>query len=165
MNDDYVAVPLADGGALPILQPPQGGRVVFVGVRATNVDACGLQLTGALRDESTLQVRPDMRTINLTPTHDGWGETGAIGMPVSGDISNFSNVPVCPNDWSTTDVDGHEYGLEVTLQDRSGRTLTKKIHVTPACSDAAGRAQCECICRVNYVLGSDCTVPDDAGAE
>ena len=58
VDNDYDAVPLADGGPLAILQPPQGGRVVFVGVRATNVDGCGLQLTGALRDETSRQVRP-----------------------------------------------------------------------------------------------------------
>ena len=165
VDNDYDAVPLADGGTPAILQPPQGGRVIFVGVRATNVDACGLQLTGALRDETSRQVRPDSRTINLTSTNDGWGTTGPIGMSVSGTISNFSNIPVCPDDWSTTDIDGHEYGLEVTIQDRGGRTLTKKIAVTPACSDPAGRAECQCICREGYVLGSDCTVPADGGAE
>ena len=102
------------------MRPLQGGEVLFVGARVTNVDACGLQLTGALRDEETQQVRFDTRTINLIPTGDGWGVTGTLGANVAGLISNFSNVPVCPNEWSTTDVDGHEYGLEVTITD-SGR--------------------------------------------
>ena len=85
-------------------------------------------------------------------------------MSVSGSIADFSNIPVCPNDWSTTDIDGHEYGLEVTIRSRWA-DAHEEIAVTPACSDPAGRAQCQCVCREGYVLGSDCTVPADAGAE
>jgi hypothetical protein len=160
----YVTEPLADGGTISLMQPPQGGQVLFVGARVTNVDSCGLQITGALRDEKTEQVRFDKRSINLIPTGDGWGVTGTIGANVEGLISNFSNVPVCGNSWSTTDVDGHEYGLEVTITDRGGRTLLKKIHVTPECNEPSSAANCVCICRAGYVAGSDCPAPmRDAG--
>jgi hypothetical protein len=158
----YDAVPLDAGGSLPILTPPQGGRVVFVGVRATNLDSCGVQLTGALRDETSQQVRFDTRTVNLIATGDGWGVTGMEGASVSGTVSNFANVPVCPNEWSTTDVDGHPYGLEVTVTDRGGRTLEKKIAVTPACGEPATLAECQCVCKAGYVLGSVCAAPPDA---
>src|SRR6185437_13326487 len=46
-------VPIKDGDDLDVLFPPQGGRVAFVGVRATNVDGCGIQVTGVLRDPTT----------------------------------------------------------------------------------------------------------------
>jgi hypothetical protein len=156
----YDAVTLDDGGALSILTPPQGGRVVFVGVRATNLDSCGVQLTGAVRDPTTQQVRFDMRTVNLIATGDGWGVTGPIGASVSGTVSNFANIPVCPNQWSTMDVDGNPYALEVTLTDRGGRTVEKKIQVTPGCGEPATLAECQCICGAGYVLGSVCPIAD-----
>lgn len=159
--DDTVA-PLADGDSIPMILPPQGGRVVFVGVRATNVDGCGLQLTGAIRDLATQQVRVDSRTVNLTDTHDGYGVSGTPNTPVSAAIASFSNVPLCPNEWSSTNVYGTLYGLEVTIQDRGGRTLTKKIHVTPECGEPDNLDECLCICATGYVLGQHC---GDAGGE
>ena len=163
-NGDYQVAALHDGDALPILIPPQGGHVVFVGVRATNLDSCGIQLTGALRDEASQQVRFDQRTINLIPTGDGWGTTGPVGMAVSGTVSNFANIPVCPNEWSSTDVYGHVYALEVTLADASGRSLKKTIHVTPMCQPG-DLDDCECTCAKGYVLGGVCPAPVDGGPD
>lgn len=157
--NDTVA-PLSDGDTIPMILPPQGGRVIFVGVRATNVDGCGLQLTGALRDLATQQVRVDSRTINLIDTHDGYGVSGTQTTSVSSAIANFSNVPLCPNEWSSTNVYGTVYGLEVTIQDREGRQVTKKIHVTPQCGEPDNLAECLCICMAGYVLGQSCA---DAG--
>jgi len=163
VSPGYTTVSQMDGGTISLMQPLQGGRVLFVGARVTNVDACGLTLTGALRDETTQQVRFDTRTINLIPTGDGWGATGVLDASVAGLISNFSNVPVCPNEWSTTDVDGHSYGLEVTVEDRNGRMLLKKMRVTPVCGEPANAADCVCICRAGYVLGSNCPALADGG--
>ena len=159
---DYTVAPLEDGGSAPMLLPPQGGRVVFVGVHATNVDGCGLQLTGALRDLTTRAVMVDSRTIDLVPTGDGWGTSAPAGGPVSGAIASFSNVPACPNQWSATDLFGAPYGLEVTIADRRQRSLTKKVVVFPECAQPENLAQCLCICRAGYFTGQAC---DDAGGE
>lgn len=159
---DYTVASLEDGGSAPMLLPPQGGRVVFVGVRATNLDGCGLQLTGALRDLTTRAVMIDSRTINLVPTGDGWGTSAPTSAPVSGGIASFSNVPVCPNQWSASDLFATAYGLEVTVADRRQRQLTKKIVVYPACAQPENQAQCLCICRAGYVSGQAC---GDAGIE
>jgi hypothetical protein len=159
----YDAVPLADGGAVAILVPPQGGRVVFAGVRATNVNGCGLQLTGALRDTPSNQVRFDSRTINLIPTGDGWGTTGTLGASVSGTISNFANIPVCPNQWSTRNVNDNDYVLEVTVTDSGGRTMQKDIRVTPSCGNDENTVFCHCVCQTGYILGNGCPAPTDAG--
>jgi hypothetical protein len=159
--DDSVA-PVTDGGAVSLMLPPQGGRVLFVGARATNLDGCGLQLTGALRDETSRQVRVDMRTVNLIATGDGWGATG-VGI-VSDAVSNFSNIAACPNQWSKTDVFGHTYGLEVTLVDRGGRTVSASVPVVPYCGEPASAAECMCICAAGYTLGQACP-PADGGAE
>jgi hypothetical protein len=156
LQADDTVTPVADGGSVPILTPPQGGRVIFVGVRATNVDGFGLQLTGALRDLATQQVRFDSRTVNLIATGDGWGVSGTANEPVAATIGNFSNVAVCPNEWSSTDIYGHEYGLEMTIQDKEGRQLTKTIRVTPDCAEPMTLAECLCLCKAGYVLGQPC---------
>jgi hypothetical protein len=161
LADNAVAT-IQDGGAAPMLLPPQGGRVLLVGVRATHVDGCGLQLTGALRDLATGRVTLDSRTINLTATGDGWGTSATSTGSGAPAIGGFSNIPVCPNEWSASDLFGHPYGLEVTIVDRQKRQLTKKIQVTPECAQADNRAQCLCICMAGYVLGQAC---GDAGSE
>jgi hypothetical protein len=161
LADDTV-VPLADGGTVPMLLPPQGGRVIFVGVRATNVDGCGLQLTAALRDLATGRVTLDSRTINLTAIGDGWGASAGATGSISAAIGSFSNVPACPNEWSSIDLFGHTYGLEVTVVDRQKRQLTKKIEVVPECGQPDKLTQCLCICMAGYVLGQPC---GDAGNE
>ncbi|MBC7052244.1 hypothetical protein G6O46_24860, partial [Salmonella enterica subsp. enterica serovar Enteritidis] len=100
-------VPLNDGDDLAIVFPPQGGRVAFVGVRAINLDGCGVQVTGALRDLGSRQVRVDGRTVNLRKEADGWGTTGqgtTTNLEDSAAIGDYSNVPLCPNQWAEVDV-------------------------------------------------------------
>jgi hypothetical protein len=163
-----VVARVQDGDDVSMLLPPQGGRVVFAGVRATNVEGSELQLTGALRDLATRQVRFDSRTINLIPTGDGWGVSASVDASASAAIGNFSNIPVCPNEWSATDLYDHAYGLEMTIQDRKGRMLTKAIRVTPRCNEPENLAECLCICMGGYILGQACGAadggPGDAGA-
>ena len=149
-----VRAPIGDGADVPLLFPPQGGRVVFVGVRVRNFDACEVQLTGAVRDEQTKQVRVDARTILMHVTPDGWATNDlAASAP---DISSFANVPLCPNQWSTTNVFGTEYELVVTLKGKEQRTVTKTIRVTPRCAEPDKLAECLCICKAGYRLGERC---------
>lgn len=162
LEADQTVAALNDGDSVPILLPPQGGRVIFVGVRATNIDGCRLQLTGALRDLTTQQVRVDSRTVNLLDAGDGYGVSGDQATAASTAIASFSNIAVCPNEWSPTNIYGNVYGVEVTILDREGRTLTKKIQVTPECSDPDSREVCLCICKGGYILGESCM---DGGAE
>jgi hypothetical protein len=153
LGPDMTAVPLHAEDMVLLAFPPQGGRVIFAGVRATNLDPCGVELGGALRDETTQQVRLDTRTVNLRPGGDGWGASDPT------DISTFANVPVCPNEWSKTNLYGTEYQLELTVTDRAGRTVTLKLPVTPECSEPVSAAVCRCICMGGYVLGESCA-PD-----
>ena len=163
---DETDAPLKEGDDVALIFPPQGGRVVFVGVRATNVNGCGVQLSGAVTDPQTKQVRIDARTVNLNATGDGWGTSGVAMQSVSAAIANYSNIPLCPNQWSATDVFDHVYELEVTLKDRERRSVTKAIHVTPRCAEPTNLDECLCICKVGYVLGEACGATDggaDAG--
>jgi len=156
-------VNLADGADLSVIFPPQGGRVVFVGVRATNVDACALQLTGALRDKTTQQVRVDSRTVNLNRAADGWATTESPGLPFASAIGSYSNVPVCPNEWASSDVFDHSFRLEVTLKDRRGRTATQALDVVPRCNELDRRDQCLCLCKLGYHLGETCGETENTG--
>jgi hypothetical protein len=156
LADDSVAV-VQDGGSVPLLFPPQGGRVLFVGVRATNVEGCALQLTGTLRDMASNRTSVDSRLIDLISTGDGWGASAMSGTPaLSAVIASFSNINACPNDWSTTDLYGHAYGLEVTIVDRNKKRLTKQLQVTPECGQPANMGECLCICKAGYVPGTPC---------
>src|SRR5687767_14346260 len=47
---------LGDGTAVPLQTPPQGGKVIYVGVRVKNVDLCGASLQAAVRDPCTNRV-------------------------------------------------------------------------------------------------------------
>jgi hypothetical protein len=155
LGPNMTSVPIQGGSMVTLAFPPQGGRVIFAGVRATNLDPCGVQLTGVVRDETTKQVRLDSRTMNLLPSGDGWGASDPT------DISTFANVPVCPNEWSKTNLYGTEYELEIDVTDSKGRTASQIVKVIPACSEPAHAADCLCICMGGYMLGESCA---DAGA-
>jgi hypothetical protein len=150
LKADYTSVPVAPGDGVALLFPPQGGRVVFAGVRARNVDPCGAELTGSMRDLATHQISADSRTINLEATADGWGQSA------DSDVSSFANVPMCPNQWSKTDLYGNTYALDISLRDRKDHHVTKTVNVVPFCAEPENAAECACICRGGYVLGETC---------
>jgi hypothetical protein len=137
-----------DGGEVPLVLPPQGGRVLFIGVRAKSFPACGVQLSGVLRDEPTGQITLESRTVNLEPRDGDWaGSVDALP-------DTFSNLPVCPNSWSSRDAFGEPYELTISLSTEAGDVVSKTVHVTPVCS--ADDPECTCICDADYVLGDVC---------
>jgi hypothetical protein len=160
LKADGSDVPLADGNDLAIILPPQGGRVAFVGIRATNLDGCGVQITGALRDPATKQIRVDGRTTNLNREPDGWGVSGrgtTTNIEDSALIADYSNIPLCPNQWASTDVYDQTFELEVIVQDRRKKQVSKIIKVTPRCAEpGAKETSCRCICKKDYALGDVC---------
>lgn len=163
LRADNVEEVLSPGSPLPLIFPPQGGRVAFVGVRAKNLDGCGVTLVGSVRDGKTGQVRLDGRTVNLNRTSEGFGATALPGQSLDSAISNYSNIPLCPNQWSDTNVYGTQYELTVSLKDRTGKRGTKTLRVVPTCGEPARLSECLCICRGGYMLGETCS--RDAGAE
>jgi hypothetical protein len=147
---DERSVDLADGDKVALILPPQGGRVIFVGVKATNLSPCTVKVTGSFRDLTNQQVRVDARTVNLAATGDGWGTA------TDSDISTFSNVPMCPNQWATSDIFDTVFELTVAVEDPTGRKASKTIKATPTCAEPAYRAECLCQCKKGYVLGQPC---------
>ncbi len=156
LGDSPTELRLADGDVAPMMLPPQGGRVVFVGVRATNLDGCAMKLSAAFRDTTSRAIRLDARTVNLTARGDGWGTVGEPDGRI-GNQGDYANVPVCPNEWSARDIYGQTYELEVTITDRFGKTATKIIHTVPQCAGPDPSWQpCACICKAGYKLGQSC---------
>jgi hypothetical protein len=160
-------VPLKDGDDLALIFPPQGGRVAFVGVRATNLDGCGVQLTAALHDPVSNKAQPDGRTLNLTrePSSD-WGTTGSgvsTDIASSDAIAQYSNVPLCPNQWASQDVYDQTFELEVLVVDSRKKQADVKMHVVPRCAETGPKeTACRCLCKNGY-SGQPCG--EDAGVD
>lgn len=150
LGSSGAARPVSDGDGVDIVMPPQGGRVIFLGVRATNLSACAVQLSGSLRDTETGRVMSESRTVNLKPAGDGWGAS------VDADISTFANVGVCPNNWSGRNLFDEDYEIVVQVKDREGRTAKQVRQVRPACNEPEFEVECRCICKHGYILGEAC---------
>lgn len=151
---ELVSKDLADGGMAPMILPPQGGRVVLVGVRATNIDPCGVELAGSIRDTATKQVRVDQRTTNLAPSADG-----TLAESVPEDISTYANIPTCPNQWASTDIQGNAFEVTVSVTDRQGRSASQTLNAVPFCAEPENEAECLCKCQQGYMLGQACPPP------
>ena len=153
---DGTSSEIQDGSTVTLTFPPQGGRVLFIGVRANNINPCAVQLSGALRDLTSKEVRLDSRTVNLIKASDGFGTSA------DNDISTFANVAVCANEWSAVDLYGQPYDLIVSVTDFTGRMASKTVRVTPQCAEPGRVAECMCICKAGYVLGQACESGDAA---
>jgi hypothetical protein len=149
---------VTEGAVLDLIEPPQGGKVAFIGVRARNVFACRALLSGTLRDPTNNQVRFDTRTVNLDPEADGQGRVAV------GDLSLYANVPICQNSWSDQTVYDGDYSLEVKLTDEQGRVAEATYPVRLRCTEKSQAREsgpevleeCLCICREDYMLGDTC---------
>jgi hypothetical protein len=139
---------LTDGQALLLEPPPQGGYVMYVGAKVKNMDGCGIEFRGRLRDAVTNEeVGFDARSSDLMLGSDGFG------YPKTG-VANVSNVNGCPQ-VSNKDIQGQVYNLEMTVVDRDMRTVVVTHPVTPTCmlSDPNIQQHCVCTCSANYSPG------------
>lgn len=157
--------PVADGAVLDMIEPPQGGRVIYVGARARNVDGCSVLLTATLRDPTTNQIRFDTRTANLQDEGDGWGSVQP------GVLAAYSNIPACQNSWSAQTLYEDGYLLEVKLEDSGGRVAEASFDVRAQCTELSQARpsgpdvldECLCICREGYQIGDTCDGGGGAG--
>lgn len=152
--------PVTEGSDVTLMFPPQGGRVVFVGVRAMNINPCGVRLSGAVRDPISKQVRLDTRIINLQIAPDGYGQTD-----IGDALGSWANIALCPNQWSDQDLMDAPYELTVSLTDNEDRKITKVLTVIPRCNEPGQVGGCVCQCDSDYTLGMMCAGLPDGGAE
>ena len=153
IGQDLVVHPVDACGSLDIIKPPQGGKVLFIGVRATNLDGCGIELKATLRDvTSRASLGGEIRTVNLIPiaNRPGWVEANSEGDFENVGFSSFANVAVCPNH-NVVDIQRQAHILEVKVTDKGGRTATASAMVIPRCRqhDPVALAECECTCEAN----------------
>jgi hypothetical protein len=144
-----------DGGDVPLILPPQGGKVTLIGVRAKNV-TCRALLNAGLLDECQDPPRVigrEGRPIELVESDDGFGRPR---FPET--LQNYANIPVCPNFASATDGDQQPYRLEVrvTEDSRAGederRTHVLEATVTPTCAEPELEDACRCECDADFSL-------------
>jgi len=147
-------LPVTEGSGIPLMLPPQGGRVSWVGVRANNMDPCTVQLTGALTDPHNSQLRLDSRTINLRITD------GGVAASSAGVINLWANIPLCPNQWASQDIFGNTFKLDISITERDGRMTSRSMNVVPFCGQPDEEDTCKCICKGGYMLGESCVTPD-----
>jgi hypothetical protein len=148
-----------DGDAIPLLPPPQGGFVLFVGAKLRNVDACQVSQTAELRDPATGAALPgvDHRLGDLELQPDGWyWPTPARVLQVT------PNIDACPN-FLPRGVASQPALLDLHVVDRGGRSATLTRSVVPTCPDGELKAFCECACGPDYRPGL-CPSATDAGA-
>lgn len=148
---------LVDNGEVPLILPPQGGKVTLVGVRAKNV-TCRLLLNGNLSNSLCggniigLEGRP----VDLEEREDGFGYPAAPDT-----LQNYVNIPVCPTFSSTRDGDGQPYALQVRatevrrLGEETARTHVMNATVTPVCAEPEIFDDCTCECDADLVLDVD----------
>lgn len=158
MGVDDLNHPVSEGTVLDIIEPPQGGRVAFVAARVKNIDPCGVNLVGELKDPVTGQVRFEARNVLLEPDADGFATIR------EGQTADYANIGVCPAGWTEEDVYGGP--LELTVRLESDRVVEASFTVSLQCTDrtlvgddvAPGvvLAACLCTCDADYVLGDPC---------
>jgi hypothetical protein len=137
---------------IPLLQPPQGGKVLFIGVRARNAEGCTLTITTALVDrESGAVVALERRPILLEPDSRGWIQPA---QPEA--IINYSNLPACPRASLDRSIEGEIYHLRVAVEDRRERRAEATLRIVPRCGEPELSSRCQCECSRDYVLGSSC---------
>jgi hypothetical protein len=147
-------IEITDGAVVGLIRPDQGGKVIFVGVKARNFDPCQRQLylTGALIAPATGQVIAlEQRPVRLDPGADGWGHPYTL-------YYDLANVPACPNAATTVDIDRSTWRLELRLDEGETRSVTVTRSVMPRCLRPEQQADCECECDSDFVLGEACPV-------
>jgi hypothetical protein len=148
-----------EGEALPLIEPPQGGRVMFIGARARNVEGCpSINISTTFVDECTGRViGQESRDVLMAYDGQGWLEPDQPR-----DIANYSNLAACPKVIAERDVFGEPYLLTVRLEDRRGRVAERSLRITPTCAEPAKIDECACLCRKRFTLG-DCPERTDGG--
>lgn len=145
---DTPLVPIADGDAVLLQLPPQGGRVLFIGAKIRGARANTVRIRVRLGAPDGTEIKEDTRTVVTGPPDaDGWADT------LTASYLQQANLEVCPNELSFP-IDGGTFPLEVEVTEvyvDAPRTTLVERTVKPGC--AAGDDVCKCLCDADFVLG------------
>lgn len=157
---DGTMAPLLDGAALPLITPPQGGKIVLVGLRVRDAELCGATVQAALRDPCSNRVLGiERRPVAWRFTDDGWAEPAQPQ-----ELSDFVNLALCPSAAAGDDLDGHPYQLELRFYETpDGGFIERIVEVTLRCDADLDPDGCKCECDADYQLGGACPVDPDGG--
>lgn len=151
-----------DGDRIPLIDPPQGGKVMIVGVRARNMDGCPMEIGTLIRDPGSLSIAAaEIRPISMVEV-DGWLE------PLfPAEIANYGNLPACPAFGAMRDINDQPWDLGVRAIDKDMRRAEVTRHITPFCAETEVLEACDCECDDDYRLGVACEpdVPDAATSD
>jgi hypothetical protein len=144
--------PVAEQGEVPLIQPPQGGKVMFIGIRGRNLDGCPLDISAALIEPSSgAVISLERRPVLLQEDGTGWLEPRS-----SGGLSNYSNLPGCPRAALARSINDETYRLLVSVEDQTGLHAETETLIVPVCGEPERDAQCRCECSEEYELGDSC---------
>lgn len=150
---DGTVHPVGELGRVPLVQPPQGGKVLFIGVRGRNLDGCPLDISSALIDPGTgAVISLEQRPVLLQDDGTLW-----LAPKLSGGASNYSNLPGCPRAGLARSINDETYQLSVSVRDQLGREAQAHAMIVPVCGEPDREVQCRCECAANYKLGNPCT--------
>lgn len=148
---------MVDGSEVPLILPPQGGKVMFIGVRAQNLDGCPLNIGTALRDTNTNTIV----TLERRPVRMEENDDGFLLPRTPAAITNYSNLPGCPRAGLSQDVHGVPHELTISVEDQDGRTAELTLTIVPTCAQPEFFDQCVCECDSDYTLGQDCSAASE----
>lgn len=136
------AMPVVDQGTLPLVDPPQGGKVLLVGLRVRNVDLCDATIQIAIKDPADARVIGyERRSITWRIAPDGFAEPSEPTY-----FYDYANVPVCPNGNLSKNVDGNPWLLEARLYEAETIAAQATVTITPTCDAAPDPDLCRCEC-------------------
>lgn len=163
LDENNVVQPLSDGDPVPLILPPQGGKVMFIGVRARNLDGCPIQLTTSITDICGNQVL----TVDDRPVELKERDGVLVPLPPADfqiGIADFSNISSCPNRRLVRDMHGHPYRLSIAVRDKQARTATTSLMITPYCAEGElEKCLCECDTAFNVAPGCSMGASPDSG--
>jgi hypothetical protein len=156
---------LQDGDPVDLVQPPQGGHVIFIGAKVQGCPSDVVELLVRFRRaEGGAIIQEEKRTVAMEAVP---GEPDTMRPKDS--PSQVGQPALCP-DYDSEDVLGQEMTLEVEVRPlyvEPPVLATARRRVVPTCDRALDQKLCKCECTANYVLGRCPVVRGslDAGAD
>lgn len=141
-----MVVDVKSGGPVPLVRPPQGGQVTYAAARVRNMNRCGVQFRGRFRDPTTMaELGFDGRSADLVVGPDGWGRPDAT------QLSDLTNIALCPDTDATRDNQGTTALLEMAVADQHGHNVTTTLPVVPTCMSPSAAMQALCVCECSHL--------------